>query len=187
MIQIENTPNPNALKFLSDNIISEIGTVEFQKDKISEVSNNFVKNLLNIEGIELVLLSDNFLSVKKIENANWESIKPSVISHLNDYFQSNRKPILEKKENEKDIKKNDFNKDNDEVINQINEVLETKIRPAVARDGGDIKFVSFKNGVVKVELKGSCSGCPSSTMTLKKGVQNLLKHYVKGVNSVEAI
>ena len=188
MIQIENTPNPNALKFLSENTISEIGTIEFQKDKISEIKNNFVKNLLNIEGIELILLSDNFLSVKKLEKASWESIKPSVISHLNDYFQANKKPILEKKrDNENNTTKVDSNKDNNEVINQINEVLETKIRPAVAKDGGDIKFISFKKGVVTVELKGSCSGCPSSTMTLKNGVQNLLKHYVKGVNSVEAI
>ena len=187
MIQIENTPNPNALKFLSENTISEIGTIEFQKNKISEIKNNFVKNLLNIEGIELILLSDNFLSVKKLEQASWENIKPSVISHLNDYFQANKKPILEKRDNENNTTKVDSNKDNNEVINQINEVLETKIRPAVAKDGGDIKFISFEKGVVTVELKGSCSGCPSSTMTLKKGVQNLLKHYVKGVNSVEAI
>ena len=188
MIQIENTPNPNALKFVSENKISEIGTVEFQKNKIGEIKNNFVKSLLKIDGVELILLSENFISVKKIEEANWENIKPSVISHLNDYFQTNKKPILfEKTEELKSEKKPNENKNSNEVIAQINEVLESKIRPAVARDGGDIKFVSFENGVVKVELKGSCVGCPSSIMTLKKGVQNLLKHYVKGVNSVEAI
>ena len=93
MIQIENTPNPNAIKFLSDNIISEVGTREFQKERVSEIKNAFVKNLLNIEGIELILLSDNFLSVKKQEKANWDSIKPSVISHLNDYFNNNKKPV----------------------------------------------------------------------------------------------
>ena len=103
---------------------------------------------------------------------------------MNDYFQTNKKPILFK-EKEKSIAKN--NEIKDETIQQINDVLETKIKPAVARDGGDIKFVSFENGVVKVELRGSCVGCPSSMMTLKQGVQNLLKHYVKGVNSVEAI
>ena len=185
MIQIENTPNPNAIKFLSENVISEIGTKEFQKNKINEIKNNFVRSLLNIEGVELILFSDNFLSVKKEEKANWESIKPSVISSLNHYFEKNKKPILLKKEQTNQSTKNE--KNSDEIINQINEVLETKIRPAVAKDGGDIKFVSFEKGVVKVELKGSCSGCPSSTMTLKKGVQNLLKHYVKGVESVEAI
>ena len=184
MIQIENTPNPNALKFLSDNIISEVGIKEFQKNKISEIKNNFVKSLLNIDGVELILLSDNFLSVKKQEKANWESIKPSIISYLNDYFQANKKPILAKKEiNESKIKSK---KDHGETVDQINEILESKIRPAVARDGGDIQFDSFEKGVVKVKLRGSCSGCPSSMMTLKKGVQNLLKHYVKDVKSVEA-
>tara|TARA_B100000029_G_scaffold500380_1_gene572054 strand:+ start:458 stop:1015 length:558 start_codon:yes stop_codon:yes gene_type:complete len=185
MIQIENTPNPNAIKFLSERVISEVGTKEFQKNKIKEIKNNFVKNLLNIDGVELILFSDNFLSVKKQDKANWENIKPSIISSLNDYFQKNKKPILIKeKKDQENIKSK---KNNGEIIDQINEVLETKIRPAVARDGGDIKFVSFEKGIVKVELRGSCSGCPSSMMTLKKGVQNLLKHYVKGVNSVEAI
>ena len=184
MIQIENTPNPNALKFLSDDIISEVGTKEFQKNKISEIKNNFVKSFLNIDGVELILLSDNFLSVKKQEKANWESIKPSIISYLNDYFKANKKPILAKKEtNESKIKSK---KDHGEIVDQINEILESKIRPAVVRDGGDIQFVSFEKGVVKVNLRGSCSGCPSSMMTLKKGVENLLKHYVKGVKSVEA-
>ena len=185
MIQIENTPNPNALKFLSNNTISEVGTREFQKNRIKEIKNSFVKNLLNIDGVELILLSDNFLSVKKQEKANWESIKPSIISYLNDYFRTNKKPILLKKEiDERKIKKQIKG---NEIIDQINEILESKIRPAVAKDGGDIKFVSFEKGVVKVKLKGSCVGCPSSMMTLKQGVQNLLKHYVKGVNSVEAI
>ena len=105
-----------------------------------------------------------------------------IISHLNDYFEKNIEPILKKD------KKTALNLSNEsETVNKIIEVLDTKIRPAVARDGGDIKFKSFENGVVKVELQGSCSGCPSSLMTLKQGVQNLLKHYVKEVNSVEAI
>ena len=104
-----------------------------------------------------------------------------VISHLNHYFENNKEPIL--KEELKDTKNNN---ESDETVKKIMDVLDTKIRPAVARDGGDIKFKSFEKGVVKVELQGSCSGCPSSLMTLKQGVQNLLKHYVKEVNSVEA-
>ena len=104
-----------------------------------------------------------------------------VISHLNDYFEKNEGPILKENNNLNSSVKND-----DETVKKIKDVLDTKIRPAVARDGGDIKFKSFENGVVKVELQGSCSGCPSSLMTLKQGVQNLLKHYVKEVNSVEA-
>ena len=182
MIQTESTPNPNSLKFLSENIISAIGTEEFQKDKAKGLSNIFIKELLEFKGVELVLLSKNFLSVNKTEDVSWNELKPMVISHLNHYFENNEEPIL------KDDKKRESNQtDEDETVKKIIDVLDTKIRPAVARDGGDIKFKSFINGVVKVELQGSCSGCPSSLMTLKQGVQNLLKHYVKEVNSVEAI
>ncbi len=182
MIQIESTPNPDSLKFLSEKIISAIGTEEFQRVKKNEVTIPFVKELLNFKGVELILLSEKFLSVKKTKEVSWSELKPMVISHLNDYFEKNNGPILKNKKNSQD---NAVNKD--ETVNRIIEVLDTKIRPAVARDGGDIKFKSFENGVVKVELQGSCSGCPSSLMTLKQGVQNLLKHYVKEVNSVEAI
>ena len=181
MIQTETTPNPNSLKFLSEKVISSIGTKEFQKGKSNNLSNSFIKELLEFKGVELVLLSKNFLSVNKSEEVSWNELKPMVISHLNHYFENNSEPIL------KETKKNivDSN-ENDETVSKILEVLDTKIRPAVARDGGDIKFKSFEDGVVKVELQGSCSGCPSSIMTLKQGVQNLLKHYVKEVNSVEA-
>ena len=181
MIQTETTPNPNSLKFLSEKVISAIGTEEFQKKKSKDLTNSFVKELLEFKGVELVLLSKNFLSVKKNDDVTWNELKPMVISHLNHYFEKNDEPIL--KENIKSKVKND---ENDETVKKIIDVLDTKIRPAVARDGGDIKFKSFENGVVKVELQGSCSGCPSSLMTLKQGVQNLLKHYVKEVNSVEA-
>jgi len=181
MIHTEPTPNPESLKFLSDNIISNIGTEEFQANEIKNVNNPFIKELLSFKGVELVLLSKNFLSVKKTKDISWNELKPMVISHLNHYFENNKDPIL--KEELKNTKTNDHA---DKTVKKIIEVLDTKIRPAVARDGGDIKFKSFENGVVKVELQGSCSGCPSSLMTLKQGVQNLLKHYVKEVNSVEA-
>ena len=181
MIQTESTPNPNSLKFLSEKVISTIGTEEFQKEKSKDLKNKFVKELLEFKGVELVLLSKNFLSVKKTDDVSWNELKPMVISHLNHYFEKNDEPIL------KENTKSDITKDeNDETVKKIIDVLDTKIRPAVARDGGDIKFKSFESGVVKVELQGSCSGCPSSLMTLKQGVQNLLKHYVKEVNSVEA-
>ena len=183
MIQTEATPNPDSLKFLSDNIISSIGTEEFQKKEISKISNPFIKELLSVKGVELVLLSQNFLSVKKTKEISWNELKPMVISHLNHYFESSNKPILNKEKFNNPDKK----EENNEVVKRIVEVLDTKIRPVVAKDGGDIKFKSFEDGVVKVELQGSCSGCPSSLMTLKQGVQNLLKHYVKEVNSVEAI
>ena len=181
MIQTEQTPNPDSLKFISEKTISAVGTEEFQKGKISKTSNPFINKLLEFKGVELILLSKNFLSVKKTKDVSWKELKPMVISHLNDYFEKNNEPILK----EDKIQPNKSN-NNNETINKIIEVLDTKIRPAVARDGGDIKFKSFENGIVKVELQGSCSGCPSSLMTLKQGVQNLLKHYVKEVNSVEA-
>ena len=181
MIRTEQTPNPDSLKFLSEKTISEVGMEEFQSKNKNKINNNFIKNLLEVQGVELILLSDTFLTVKKTSEASWDVLKPTVISHINDYFQKNDKPILEKKEKEKK-----FNEDTDETVKKIKEILDTKIRPAVARDGGDIKFKSFENGIVIVELQGSCSGCPSSLMTLKQGVQNLLCHYVEEVKSVEA-
>jgi Fe-S cluster biogenesis protein NfuA len=182
MITTESTPNPNSLKFLSEKTISDAGTEEFQKKDLGKIKNEFVKNLLNLKGVELILLSDNFLSVKKTKEISWDILKPTVISHINDYFQTNDKPILAKK-----INKQEKDLGNNEIEERIIKVLDTKIRPAVAKDGGDIKFKSFKDGVVHVELQGSCSGCPSSLMTLKQGVQNLLCHYVEEVKSVEAI
>ena len=182
MIQTETTPNPDSLKFLSEKTISAVGTEEFTKDKVKEISIPFVKELLNFKGVELILLSEKFLSVKKTKEVSWNELKPMVISHLNDYFEKNDDPILRESKKIEEIGDTD-----NEIVNKIIEVLDTKIRPAGARDGGDIKFKSFENGVVKVQLQGSCSGCPSSLMTLKQGVQNLLKHYVKEVNSVEAV
>jgi|TARA_B110000881_G_C18474775_1_gene463305 Fe-S cluster biogenesis protein NfuA len=182
MIITEPTPNPDSLKFLSERIVSSAGTEEFQKKDINEIENQFVKNLLTLKGVELVLLADNFLSVKKSKEISWDILKPTVISHMNDYFEKNDKPILIKK---KDIDNVELNLG--EVEDRIVKVLDEKVRPAVAKDGGDIKFKSFKDGVVHVELQGSCSGCPSSLMTLKQGVQNLLCHYVEEVKSVEAI
>ena len=182
MITTEITPNPDSLKFLSERTISATGTEEFQKKDLNKIENQFIKNLLNLEGVELILLSDNFLSVKKTKKISWDILKPTVISHMNDYFQTNNEPMLNKKKN---LGNNNLNIG--EIEDRIIKILDEKIRPAVAKDGGDIKFKSFKDGVVHVELQGSCSGCPSSLMTLKQGVQNLLCHYVEEVKSVEAI
>ena len=182
MIQIENTPNPNALKFQSEKQLSEVDTQEFQKKDLNQIKNEFVKNILNFEGVELVLISKNFMSVKKDEKTSWDTLKPSIISSINDNFEKNKEPIILKN----NVVLNDKDNDEDETIQKIKDVLETKVRPAVAKDGGDIQFISFNKGIVNVKLKGSCSGCPSSTMTLKQGVQNLLCHYVKEVKSVEA-
>jgi Fe-S cluster biogenesis protein NfuA len=181
MIHVETTPNPESLKFQSEHTISLIGTEEFQKKNINTITNKFVKELLGLDGVELILLSSNFITVKKEPSAKWNDLKPMVISHINDYFEKNKQPILsDVSQDQKKISSSN------EIEEKIKHILDTKIRPAVAKDGGDIKFKSYDNGVVKVELQGSCSGCPSSLMTLKQGVQNLLKHYIKEVQSVEA-
>ena len=183
MIQTEITPNPNALKFISDNKFSEIGAKEFQKKDITPKTNNLIRNLLGFEGVELVLVSDNFISVKKFENANWDNLRPSIISEINDHLEKDKKPIFVKNIKHSTKPKEESNL----IVEEIKKVLDSKIRPAVAKDGGDIKFISFQDGTVKVELRGSCSGCPSSIVTLKNGVQNLLRHYIKEVKNVEAI
>ena len=137
-----------------------------------------IRNILSINGVEGIFLSDDFLSVNKNAEKKWEDIKHIIISFINEYYSEGKKFVYEKK-----LEKN--KQDNlDEIEKKIIKLLETKIRPAVAKDGGDIKFKEFKDGKVKVELQGSCSGCPSSTMTLKQGVENLLKHYIPEVNEV---
>ena len=139
----------------------------------------------------MVFFGEDFITVKKEKNLNWNDLKHGIISEINDYYSKGNEVVvskdlkLDKILNEsishtKSVQSND-------IINKSNEILDEKIRPAVARDGGDITFKSFKDGVVTVELKGSCSGCPSSVMTLKQGVQNLLCHYIPEVKSVEAI
>ncbi len=178
-IQTEITPNPNSLKFLPGKKVSNIGILEITKKK-NEVNNELVKNLLSVDGVEGILLANDFISVNKSKNVEWEEIKHIIISFINDFYSDGRDFVLDKKLDDDEINLS-------EIENNIIKILDQKIRPAVAKDGGDIKFKSFENGIVKVQLQGSCSGCPSSTLTLKQGVQNLLKHYIKEVKEVEAI
>ena len=178
-VQIQETPNPNSLKFIPGKKVSNIGSVELSKKE--DTNNNLLKNILSINGVESIFLGDDFLSVNKNEKINWEDIKHIVISLINEFYFNGKDVILDK------VSKNDEQKNYKEIEKQIIKVLETKIKPAVARDGGDIKFIEFKDGIVKVQLQGSCSGCPSSIITLKNGVQNLLTHYIPDVKQVEAI
>ena len=178
-VQIQETPNPNSLKFVPGKRVSNIGSLELSKKE--DTNNNLLKNILSINGVESIFLGDDFLSVNKNEKINWEDIKHIVISLINEFYFDGKDVILDK------ISKNDEQKNYKEIEKQIIKVLETKIKPAVARDVGDIKFIEFKDGIVKVQLQGSCSGCPSSIITLKKGVQNLLTHYIPDVKQVEAI
>ena len=190
MVDTEYTPNPDTLKFLPGKKVSEVGPIEFLKnDKSIEVP--LANKILSLEGTVMVFFGKDFITVKKEKDLNWDDLKHGIISEINDYYSKGNEVVVGKdlklakilSETTSDSKPVGSN----EIINKINEVLDSKIRPAVARDGGDITFKSFKDGVVTVELKGSCSGCPSSIMTLKQGVQNLLCHYIPEIKSVEAI
>ncbi len=177
-VQTEITPNPNSLKFLPGKIVSNHGSFEITKN--DETNNELIRNILSINGVEGIFLGKDFISVNKYDEISWDEIKHIVISLINDFYSSGKECVIEKNLNE--------NKENlAEIEQQIVKILDEKIRPAVAKDGGDIKFKEFKDGIVKVQLQGSCSGCPSSTMTLKQGVQNLLCHYIPEVKQVEAI
>ena len=177
-VQTENTPNPNSLKFVPGKLVSKKGSFEISKKE--DTNNELIRNLLSINGVQGIFLGKDFISVNKNDDYSWGDIKHIVISLINDFYSTGKEFVVEKSlidtnENLKDVEK------------RIIQILDQKIRPAVAKDGGDIKFKEFKDGVVKVQLQGSCSGCPSSVMTLKQGVQNLLCHYIPEVKEVEAI
>tara|TARA_B100001540_G_scaffold317446_1_gene350671 strand:- start:3347 stop:3889 length:543 start_codon:yes stop_codon:yes gene_type:complete len=178
-VQTQKTPNPNSLKFLPGKKVSEDGPYEIISKK--ETNNNLIKNILSINGVTGIFLGEDFLSVNKKNDEDWENIKHIVISHINEYYAEGNEFILSKRS--ENIEAENYSEIEKRIIN----ILESKVRPAVAKDGGDIKFKEFKDGKVKVELQGSCSGCPSSTMTLKQGVQNLLCHYIPEVKEVLAV
>ena len=177
-VQTEITPNPNSLKFLPGKMVSEHES--FEVTNKDETSNELVRNLLSINGVEGIFLGKDFISINKSKDFSWDDIKHIVTSLINDFYSSGKECVIEK---------NLLNKTENlaEIEEKIVKILDEKIRPAVAKDGGDIKFKEFNNGIVKVQLQGSCSGCPSSTATLKQGVQNLLCHYIPEVKEVEAI
>ena len=177
-VQTENTPNPNSLKFLPGKVVSNCGSLEINRK--NETNNELIRNLLSVNGIEGIFLGKDFISINKYDEVSWDDIKHIAISLINDFYSSGKKCVIDKDLNETSSDLGDIEK-------KIVKILDEKIRPAVAKDGGDIKFKEFKDGIVKVQLQGSCSGCPSSTMTLKQGVQNLLCHYLPEVKEVEAI
>lgn len=178
-VQTQNTPNPNSLKFLPSKEVSNDDPFEITDKNKSD--NELVKNILSINGVTGIFLAEDFLSVNKDEKTNWEDLKHIIISFINDYYASGNEIVI------------DGNKITSpetqlpEIEKKIIKILETKIRPTVARDGGDIKFKKYNNGIVTVQLQGSCSGCPSSIMTLKQGVQNLLCHYIPEIKKVITI
>ena len=177
-VQTEATPNPNSIKFLPGKIVSNSGS--FEVTRKDEINNELIKNLLSVNGVEGIFLGKDFISINKYEDFSWDDIKHIVISLINDFYATGKEFVIDKNVNE-------ITEDLKDIEKKIVKILEQKIRPAVAKDGGDIKFKEFKDGIVKVQLQGSCSGCPSSTMTLKQGVQNLLRHYIPEVKEVQAV
>ena len=177
-VQTEITPNPNSIKFLPGKPVSNSGSFEITKK--DNTSNELIRNLLSVNGVEGIFLGKDFISINKYDDIPWDEIKHIIISLINDFYANGNECIIEKRLDEE---KGDLK----EIEKKIVKILDQKIRPAVAKDGGDIKFREFKNGIVRVQLQGSCSGCPSSTMTLKQGVQNLLCHYIPEVKEVEAV
>jgi Fe-S cluster biogenesis protein NfuA len=181
-IQTETTPNPASLKFLPGRVVMERGTADFRS--VEEANSSILaQNLFKIEGVEGVFFGSDFISITKSENFDWQILKPSVLGAISVHYESGAS-IIDKIEN---TEKNSTVTKDSEIVVQIKELLDTKVRPAVAMDGGDIAFSDFKDGIVFLHMQGACSGCPSSTATLKAGIENMLKHYLPEVQGVEPV
>lgn len=181
-IQTETTPNPNAVKFLPGQPVSNRGPVHyFEKSECHD--SKLAAKLFNIEGINGVFFGSDFITITKADDEQWDVLKPVITDTIVDYFLSGMSIFDNQDITVKEIDLESLTAQERQII----EIIETRVRPAVAMDGGDIIFREFKNGIVKLELKGACSGCPSSTATLKDGIEMMLKHYVPEVESVEAI
>jgi Fe-S cluster biogenesis protein NfuA len=188
-IQTEETPNPATLKFIPDgHVILKNGTAEFKNQKQAETKSPLALQLFTITGVEAVFFGHDFITITKSGNAVWKYLTSEVQAVIMDFFLTGKNPMFENQENANSKEANETSNEGDsEIVKQIKELIEIKVRPAVAMDGGDIIFHSFENGVVYLVLKGSCSGCPSSTVTLKSGIENMLKHYIPEVEAVEQI
>ncbi len=183
-IQTEQTPNPQTLKFLPGKVVMQEGTAFFQN--LDESSDSpFAKRLFAIENVEGVFFGSDFITITKNNSVDWQVMKPLVLSSIMDHYNSGDDTISKKQEIKNTSLQTDEN--DNEIVKQIKELLDTRVRPAVAMDGGDIIYNSFKDGIVYLHMQGACSGCPSSTATLKMGIENMLKHYVPEVQEVRPI
>jgi len=182
-IQTEETPNPLTLKFLPQKTVMEQGTLEFTRLE-EALSSPLAEKLFNIEGVERILFGKEFISITKKADKEWYILKPSILGTIMEHFVSGR-PLLQS--DKKEITSKASLENEDEISKEIREIIDTRVRPAVAQDGGDIIFDRFEEGIVYVHMQGACSGCPSSTVTLKSGIENMLKHYVPEVIEIRAI
>lgn len=178
-IQTESTPNPLTLKFIPGVTVMEDGTA-FYTNKDAASHSPLALALFDVNGVNAVFLGGDFITITRAESTGWDVMKPALLTTIMEYFVSGKKAQAKKQSAEP-------SENDSEIVKQIKELIETRVRPAVAMDGGDIVYHSFEEGIVRLELHGSCSGCPSSTATLKNGIENMLKHYVPEVVAVEAV
>ena len=179
-IQTEDTPNPSTIKFLPGKEVMSSGTADFTSYETTENS-PLARRLIVIDGVEGVFLGSDFISITKANDSEWFSLKPSVLGKIMEHYASGDEVLIINKEENTSIEENDS-----DIVQQIKKLLDTRVRPAVAMDGGDIQFDSFEDGVVTLFMRGACSGCPSSTATLKMGIENMLRHYIPEVQEVRA-
>jgi len=184
-IQTEATPNPATLKFIPGQPVLSSGTRDFRDAGDAAVS-PLATRLFEIQGVEGVFFGGDFLAVTKADADEWQHIKPAILGAVMEHFMSGQ-PILEDDAAPGDAASEEFDEDDAEIVETIKELLETRVRPAVAQDGGDITFQSYQKGVVYLNMKGACAGCPSSTATLKQGIENLLRHFVPEVDEVRPV
>ena len=183
-IQTEKTPNPETLKFLPGRPVLAAGTAEFRSYE-EAMPSPLARALFNMEGIVSVFYGRDFISVTKNPETDWLLLKTGIMAAIMDHFMSGM-PLMDREPGTGAAGQQE-NSGDDEVTLQIKELLDTRVRPAVAQDGGDITFVRFEDGIVYLRMQGACAGCPSSTMTLKNGVENMMKHFLPEVKAVEAV
>ena len=182
-IQTESTPNPATLKFLPGQTVMEQGTADFPNEN-SASSSPLAKRLFTLKGVTGVFLGIDFITVTKPDEIDWEHIKPAILGAIMDHFQSGA-PIIDGEQSGSEHA--EHSGEDTEIVGQIKELLDSRVRPAVAQDGGDITFHGFERGIVYLQMQGACAGCPSSTMTLKMGIENLLRHYIPEVTEVRPV
>ncbi|MEO3386543.1 NifU family protein [Mesorhizobium sp. CAU 1741] len=190
-IQTEATPNPSTLKFLPGKVVLEEGTADFREAQAAREASSLAGRLFDVPGVVGVFFGYDFVTVTKEEGPEWQHLKPALLGAIMEHFMSGQ-PVMASQQSIGDseaaaVGEEFYDKEDEEIVLTIKELLDTRVRPAVAQDGGDITFRGFENGTVFLHMKGACAGCPSSTATLKHGIQNLLRHFVPEVQQVEQI
>jgi|TARA_B110000114_G_scaffold185533_1_gene233012 Fe-S cluster biogenesis protein NfuA len=183
-IQTESTPNPATLKFLPGQSVMDIGTADFPSSE-SAAASPLAERLFAVEGTEGVFFGADFVTITKTETIEWDHIKPALLGAIMEHYQSGA-PVLSDGQTVT-VAKGDYDSADEPIVIQIKELLDTRVRPAVAQDGGDITFHGFDRGIVYLHMQGACAGCPSSTLTLKMGIENLLRHYIPEVVEVRPV